>query len=281
MNTPDQNDRHLEPRVARLETGLEVLTRNVSEMVVSIRENANTTNQKIDSLVVAVTTAQAPKKTDWSLFISIGFFILALGSAVFWPLNKGVQDNKDSIVRNHESMVEHQKLDMHPVGMAKVEALMKDLDMTRGELVKRDADLDMKIQKETQLMTSLLSANIEALDKRFQVEVGLKNDLVVAAMKSHDRQDELEQKLAAAELRVVKEKNDLFLEKLFGRVVTLEQERTKSADREHDELMMWRQKAMGLSSPNAVVPLMTREAAPTDILLLKAKEAPPADLPKK
>ena len=54
-------------------------------------------------------------------------------------------------------------------------------------------------------------------------------------------------------------KNDLYIEKLFGRVVEFEKERIKIADNEHAELMLWRQKAMGLTSPDAVVPLVKRE----------------------
>ena len=269
ITMPDQNESHLEPRVARLETGLETLTRNVSEMAISMREGSAATNQKIDNLVVAVTQANAPKKTDWSLFISIGFFILALGSAVFWPLNKQGQDNRDALQRHEQVMAEHMKLDMHPVGMAKVESLIKDVDINRAEMTKRDEALDNKIQRETQLMTDLITAKLVAMDQRLQVEMGLKNDLVVAnqksienGMKAHERQDELEGKLAAAELRVVKEKNDLYVDKLFGCVQELEKERIKISDNEHAELMAWRQKAMGLSSPNATVPLLTREAVP-------------------
>ena len=265
----NMNEQYLEPRVARLETGLETLTRNVSEIAISMRENTTAINGKIDGLAIAVTQANAPKKTDWGLFISAIGLILALGAAVLIPLNSSTKDNKQQIEAYHSSMIEHQKLDMHRVGSARVDAVVKDMDLIRSDLVKRDTELDNKIQKETQLMTGLLAANIEALDKRLQIEMGLKNEIVMANIKgnavsiaAHERQDELEQKLAAAELRVVKEKNDLYIEKLFGRVQELEKERIKVADNEHAELMLWRQKAMGLSSPNAVVPLMTREAAP-------------------
>ena len=258
---------HLEPRVARLETNMETLTRTVSELATSIRENTDSTNTKIDNLIVSVTQAQAPKRPDYSLMVSIGFFILALGSAVFWPLNKGVQDNKEEILRLHGSVVEHQKLDLHPVGQAKVENLIKDVDMTRLDLVKRDFELDTKIQRETQLMTDLVTAKLAGMDQRLQVEMGLRNDVILAKMKvheeqmkAHERQDELEGELAISRLNTVKEKNDLFIDKLFGRVQELERERIKIADREHEELMLWRQKAMGLSSPNAVVPLVPRDS---------------------
>ena len=66
-------------------------------------------------------------------------------------------------------------------------------------------------------------------------------------------------KLVESESKGVQKYNELYIEKLFGRVQSLENERIKVSDKEHDELMQWRQKAMGLTSPEAVVPLVSRE----------------------
>ena len=239
ITMPDQNESHLEPRVARLETGLETLTRNVSEMAVSIRENANNTNQKIDGLIVAVTNAQAPKKTDWSLFISIGFFILAIGSAVFWPLNKQTQDNKEQITKYHESMVEHMKLDMHPVGFALVQRL-------EGEM---KAHIENN-QKEFAAHVAMDQKESEELQRHFKEE-----------MDCLEKLSDLKVKVVETKYEGVQLKNDLYIDKLFGRVQSLENERIKIADKEHDELMLWRQKAMGLSTPDAVVPMVPRDHA--------------------
>ena len=259
---------YLEPRVAKLEVGLDRLTDDVRNLALVVREQGTQMEGEIQKLVVAVTQAAGPRATNWGNIIAAVGVALAVGSAIFYPLNQTTQENKIAIERYHTSMVEHQKLDMHPVGQTRIDALVKDVDITKADLVRRDSELDTKIQKETQLMTSLVSANLEALDKRLQMEMSLKNDLIFAnqkaadaALKSHEREDDVRRELAAAELKVVKEKNDLYIEKLFGRVQALEAERTKVADNEHAELMQWRQKAMGLSSPNAVVPLMTREAA--------------------
>lgn len=263
IRMPKINESHLEPRVARLETGLETLTRNVTDLVNTMRENTTATNTKIDNLAIAVTQASAPKETNWGVVISAFGLILALGAAVLIPLNNATNDNKLAIQRHEQTMIEHMKLDMHPVGQSKIEALTREVEFNRLEMTKRDEALDIKIQKETQLMTDLIAAKLVAMDQRFQVEMGLKNDLVVAnqknienSLKSHEHQDDLERKLAEAELRVVKEKNDLYVDKLFGRIQTLEAERTKYADKEHDELLQWRQKAMGLTPSDAVVPLI-------------------------
>ena len=160
----------LEPRVARLETGLECLTKAVNDIATSMRENYNSTNQKIDSLAIAVTNAAAPKKTDWGLFISGIGLILALGAAVLIPLNSATKDNKELINQYHESMVEHQKLPLHPVGQARIDDMEKAVDLTRVELVSRNSALDTKIQRETQLMTDLVSSKLSDLDQRIQKE---------------------------------------------------------------------------------------------------------------
>jgi hypothetical protein len=262
-----QNELHLEPRVARLESNLEALTKNIDGLTSNVNQLARTIEDKFSSLQIGLANANAPKATNWGLFISAVGLIFALGAAVLIPLNNATNDNKVRIDSYHQSMVEHQKLDMHPVGQARVDSLVKDLDSTKLDLLKRDSELDNKIQKETQLMTDLLSANISALDKRLQVEMGLKNDIVLSNQKdiingiaAHEHADELERKIVETELKVVKEKNDLYIDKLFGRVQALENDRIKTYDKEHDELILWRQKAMGLSTPDAVVPLVKRDS---------------------
>jgi hypothetical protein len=238
---PDITELHLEPRVARLETGLETLTRNVSEMAVSMRENSNDTNRKIDALIVSVTQAQAPKKTDWSLFVSIAFLIMALASAVFWPLSQQTQNNKEDLKALHTSYVDHTRLDMHPVGQARVNALVKSADETRMELTKRDADLDTKIQKETALMLDLVNAKLAALDNRLQSEMNLKNEIF------------------NVQIRAQYEKQDLVNDRMYARVLKLEAVNSEEYSKNMDELRAWRSKANGLSSPCATIPLVGRD----------------------
>src|SRR5271169_4899830 len=95
LKSMKEETQHLEPRVARLETTMEALSRNVDNLTDNVNQLTKIIDDKFSTLQVGLANANAPKKTDWSLFISIGFFILALGAAVFWPLNKTSQDNKD------------------------------------------------------------------------------------------------------------------------------------------------------------------------------------------
>lgn len=234
------NEAHLEPRVARLETGLEQLSQNVNNLTSNVSRLSENIEGKFEKISIGIADARAPKRTDWALLISIGFFIMALGAAVLVPLNQNASNNKVNIEKYHELLLEHQKLDMHPMGLAKVEALVKDADMTKIELVKRDENLDQKIQKETQLMTDLLSARLDALDKRLQVELGLKADI------------------SKAELNSTISRQSIINEKLYQRIDNLEAVNKLFSDKERDELRQWRSKAMGLSTPDLEIPLVKR-----------------------
>ena len=244
---PELQDSHLEPRVARLETGLETLIRNVNDMAIAMRENVTATNQKIDALVVAVTQAQAPKKTDWSLLLSIGFFILALGSAVFWPLNKTSQDNKTELTALEQKFDAHLTLPGHPLSQAKVEGLQKDIDQRWSTYILQYKELDDKIQRETTLMNELVTTKLQALDERIQKEFNLKNETFTATMSA------------------AVNKQDLINQRYFERILRLEEYNALQVSKEQDELRQWRQKAMGLSTPDAVVPLVPR----TDLIRKK------------
>ena len=53
--TDGLHSHNLEPRVAKLETGLEILTRDVSNLVVVVRDQSRNIEGEIQKLVVAVT----------------------------------------------------------------------------------------------------------------------------------------------------------------------------------------------------------------------------------
>jgi hypothetical protein len=99
----------LAPRVAKLETGLEILTRDVSTLASIVREQSGNIEQEIQKLAVGVTQAAAPKKTDWSTLIALAMLIMALGSAVFWPLNETAADNKSNIQKLELRLEDHNK----------------------------------------------------------------------------------------------------------------------------------------------------------------------------
>ena len=117
------NNPHLEPRVAKLEVGLDRLTEDVRSLAGIVRDQGSNVEKQLQALTVAVTEAQAPRKTDWSLIISGILLMMAIGSAVFWPLNQTSQLNKEAIDGLAIKFETHIQADGHPVGIALINQL--------------------------------------------------------------------------------------------------------------------------------------------------------------
>ena len=126
----DSDGTHLEPRVAKLEVGLDRLTEDVRSLAGIVRDQGSNVEKQLQALMVAVTEAQAPQKTDWTVIISAGLLVLAVGSAVFWPLNQTSQLNKDSIDRLAVKFENHENNPAHPVGLS----MINDLERRMGLL---------------------------------------------------------------------------------------------------------------------------------------------------
>jgi hypothetical protein len=216
------NGTQLEPRVAQLEVGLDRLTDDVANLANVVREQGSQMEQEIQKLVVAVTQAAAPRKTDWSTIIAGVMLILAIGSAAFWPLSQTVQENKQTIEQIRQDVVDHKQLQLHPVGMALVQRL--------------ESQLQDHVKSNEKMMESHMNDAKEmhaVLEKHFE-------EMIASQQKIHD-----------LELKALKEKVDLHNDRIYGRVVKLEDQERMEGERDRDELQMWRLKAMGLSvSPN-------------------------------
>jgi len=237
----DNTQAHLEPRVARLEVGLETLTKNVSDLTITIRDNNLEVSRQLASLQVSVTTAAGPKRTDWGVILTAIGLILAIGAAVFVPLNSATKDNKDAIMKVQDTMAEHIKLNLHPVGQALVQRLEEQIiahallnEKAMKEHVERDTQefnaLDKKLQLEYSLVNAKLEAQTTALDVRLQKEFGL------------------------TQLR-----ND-------ARLTKLETADNNQQDLDQQELRAWRSKANGLSNPASVVPLIPTQLPVVPVL---------------
>ena len=144
MPQPNQDNYHgsnLEPRVAKLETGLEILTRDVTSLANVVREQSRNIESEIQKLAVAVTQAAAPKKTEWHTLIALAALILAIGSAVFIPLNQKIQSNKDDVISLTAVYRQHEMLSGHPVEMNEIkhiEERLNKLELTEDERNKAD-----------------------------------------------------------------------------------------------------------------------------------------------
>lgn len=155
QSSPPPQLSHLEPRVAKLEAGLDILTKNVTDLTVAVRDNSNNLENKLERLTIAVTEAQAPKKTDWSTIFAGAMFFLAIGSAVFWPLNQTTIDTKNKLEQSLELLADHQKQDQHPVGEAVVSRLEANFEKHQDEskkllletIERQKADFEFKIEE--------------------------------------------------------------------------------------------------------------------------------------
>lgn len=204
-NVPRESN-HLEPRVAKLEVGMERLTEDVANLATVVREQGTQMEQEIQKLVVAVTQAAGPRKTDWSTIIAGIMLVMAIGSAVFWPLNQTTQDTKVQAQRVEEGLDAHTRLDMHPVGLALVHRLEDGLKEHEASCLKEREILRVHFHEELTMLEKSFALQVQALN----------------------------------------EKTTLHDERLYGRVVKLEEQNGRDNERDKDELVKWRQKAMGL-----------------------------------
>lgn len=221
---------HIESRVAKLELGMQRITDDLRDLIQVVRDRGDATDKKIQELSVAVTQASGPKKTDWSTIIAGIMLMLAIGGAAFWPLNNQVTELKSQLHEQHILLLEHQKITNHPVGEALVHRLEDQLK-THIEQNRRDFAEHLSNEEKTfEAFAKCTTAKISADTSILQCEIA-------------DAK-----KLCSAISTEIKE-----------RLKILEEENIKRNDEDRAELRMWRQKAMGLSSPDSYVPLLNRE----------------------
>lgn len=133
----------LEPRVAKLETGLEILTRDVTSLAHVVREQSRNIEVEIQKLAVAVTQAGAPRKTEWPVLIATLMLVMAIGSAAFSPLRQNVSNNKTDILAVQSALTSHVAQDYHPVAALRfqeVDARLNKLEANEAERNKADLD---------------------------------------------------------------------------------------------------------------------------------------------
>jgi hypothetical protein len=222
MNNDDnRNIPTLEPRVAKLEVGLDRLTEDVRSLAGIVREQGSQVEGEIQKLVIAVTQASGPRKTDWSVIISAVLLVMAIGSAAFWPLNQTTQENKASLINLEQKYDDHAKIANHPVGEALIQRLEYELKVVKDNHEKdlREHAADAREMHDT-------------LRTHFHEEMALQT------------------KIYELQLSALEKKVDLHNDRIFARVVKLEDKNLMDDERDKDELQSWRQKAMGLNVPS-------------------------------
>jgi phage host-nuclease inhibitor protein Gam len=207
------SETHLEPRVAKLETGLEMLTRDLASLAQITREQGSNIETQIRDLTVAVTQAAAPRKTDWQSIFAALMLVMAIGSAVFWPLNQLGHQNQEAVKAVQTELIEHRALRMHPVGETRVDNMeLRFTELSQNNKSAIDA-LDKKLQRETELLVSEIRTQVGSLTQRYDNEIQNLGDRLIGRLNGYDQN-------------------------------ILEQNR-----KDLEELRMWRLKGMGLCSP--------------------------------
>ena len=171
-------DEQNELRLAKAETNIESLARNVTTLSESVRElfglvrsQGERTEKQIQELLVGVTNASGPRKTDWQLVISAIALILALGAAIFAPLNMRLNDNKAALEKLSDKLDTHVALPSHPVSGVRMDTLAEELRERETRNAAAILATDLKLQQEYQLVTSKNCDAITALDNRLQREI--------------------------------------------------------------------------------------------------------------
>lgn len=156
----------LGPRVARVETELESVAKDIGNLTTDVRTLANSIRQQgenfethLRQLHVAVTSAAGPRKTDWSAIISAVGVIVAIGTAAMSPLYLRVGDLQNSVATLSTVVREHIALPMHPVGEARI------------GFVEEGMRLAVKVNEEVILaLETRLNQLVDANDKRLAGE---------------------------------------------------------------------------------------------------------------
>jgi cytochrome c biogenesis factor len=134
--------------VAKLETALEILTRDVTSLAGMVREQSRNIEGEIQRLAVAITEANAPKKTEWTMLIHLGMLIIAIGSAIFWPLNQTALNNKEEIHELRQVVEAHVLSEGHPVTISR----LNKVESNNDERNKADMEELREIRKRVMVM---------------------------------------------------------------------------------------------------------------------------------
>ena len=214
------------PRVAKLESAVEMIGRELSDFIKVSRDNQSDTNRQIAALATATERAGAPRATNWQTLFAGLAFVISIGAGIWLVLQERIDrnredtlaverrdrvsydDQREQINKLHNSLVDHEKQIAHPVGLAEIINLKKNVDALNLLVKDESARLDSKLQREFSLVNDSVKITTADLDTRIQREFGL----------TKERDESRFNKLEFRQLEQIK--------------------------RDEDELQVWRMKAM-------------------------------------
>jgi hypothetical protein len=129
-----------QPKLAALETSVEAVTRELGALAVTVQTVstdlgafARSTTEHLRLLAVDIASAKAPRATNWQVVVAAGVLILALSAAVIAPLSLRLNEMQITQMTNAANFAGHEKLTLHPVGMALIARLQDDVKQIRDE----------------------------------------------------------------------------------------------------------------------------------------------------
>ena len=178
-------------RLTRVETEIEAQSLNIFNLTKAVDENG----RQISQLALAVNTAMGPRKTDWHLVLGAIGLIAVLGAAAFSPMFTQIGDSKLAISALNKDLSDHQKLTMHPVGAARIDAMEVRLQTHLQEDRVTLEELDAKLRKQTEMTAETLKERtvgqqqqLADLNARMQHEIQASQDAVKEATASFQTQ---------------------------------------------------------------------------------------------
>ena len=175
---------NLEPKIAKMEATIESVTRDIGNLAHivqgisgTVADLAKSTNEQFEKLLVGITTAAAPRRTDWQVVIAAAVLCLALGAAVLTPISAQIVHLDTQTEALNSQIDAHMRLPLHPVGESRVNDLEKNLTARLEELTK---ELDLVRTQGTPITSSrlgVLETQVIEISRRINtLHLGATND---------------------------------------------------------------------------------------------------------
>jgi hypothetical protein len=184
----------LESRVGKVEAHLDSVTRQISDLTADVRDLATSikiqgtqTEDQIKSLLVAVTNASGPRKTDWNTIALAAGVVVTIGIAVLSPLTMQINSNVIGLEKNQSKIEHHLEGPGHLPALSKIESLEKALK-----------ELDSRLQRENTIINENFQDKITNLKKELQ-DFGINGSVL-----TRERLAIIENKLKTIELYIEK-----------------------------------------------------------------------------
>ena len=169
-----------ETAIATLSASVESIGSDLRDFIDVSRKFNATIEESLRANAAAIAEAKAPRRTDWQTVIFGISLIMAVGVAWIEPLRLRVWDTEMKNTLQDSLYREHEKLELHPVGRSRVDAMEKKFDelsarnkesitelgdRTKAEIESMARDGSV-MARESLVQIAVMKSDIEALKKQ-------------------------------------------------------------------------------------------------------------------